>query len=51
MFRILKKDLQLLFSDRRALLMKFLLPVLLITVFVMAFPDCGTTAAGAGSPK
>lgn len=37
MFKILHKDLMLLFSDKRALAFKFLLPVLLISVFVLAF--------------
>ncbi|HMQ62136.1 MAG TPA: ABC transporter permease [Flavilitoribacter sp.] len=51
MFRILKKDLQLLFSDRRALLMKFLLPVLLITVFVMAFSGLRDNGGGSRIAK
>ncbi|MEM1358305.1 MAG: ABC transporter permease [Bacteroidota bacterium] len=37
MWNIFFKDLRLLFADRKAVAMKFALPILLISVFVMAF--------------
>ena len=36
-FNILKKDLQLYFSDRKGILITFLLPIILITLFAFAF--------------
>jgi len=38
---ILKKDLNLFFSDRKGVLLTFLLPIILITLFAFAFGGIG----------
>ncbi|MCK5402464.1 MAG: ABC transporter permease, partial [Flavobacteriaceae bacterium] len=38
---ILKKDLKLFFSDKKAVLLTFLMPILLITLFAFAFGGIG----------
>ena len=40
-FTIFKKDIKLYFSDRRAVLLTFLVPILLITLFAFAFGGIG----------
>lgn len=40
-FTILKKDLQLFFSDRKGVLLTFLLPIILISLFTFAFGGMG----------
>ncbi|MBN4065780.1 ABC transporter permease [Candidatus Amoebophilus asiaticus] len=43
MFKIAKKDLKLFFQDKAAVLLSFLLPIALITLFALAFGDAGRT--------
>tara|TARA_R110000787_G_scaffold32138_17_gene84998 strand:- start:14625 stop:15740 length:1116 start_codon:yes stop_codon:yes gene_type:complete len=40
-FNILKKDLQLYFSDKKGILVTFLLPIIMITLFAFAFGGVG----------
>ena len=47
MYRLFKKDLKLFFKDKRAVLLTFLLPIILITLFALAFGGMG----GGGSSK
>ncbi len=44
---IFKKDLKLYFSDRRAVLLTFLVPILLITLFAFAFGGIGGRSSNA----
>jgi len=41
MFKICRKDLKLFFSDKRSVLLGFLLPIVLITLFALAFGGGG----------
>lgn len=43
MFKILRKELKTFFKDRRAVMLGFLMPIILITVFSMAFGGLGGT--------
>jgi ABC-2 type transport system permease protein len=42
MFKLFKKDLILFFHDRRSVMLTFLLPVILITLFAFAYGSIGT---------
>jgi len=46
-FTIFKKDLKLYFSDKRAVLLTFLVPILLITLFAFAFGGIGGGSSNA----
>lgn len=43
MFRLLKKDLTLFLHDQRSVILTFLLPVILITLFAFAYGSIGTS--------
>ena len=42
MFRLFKKDLTLFFHDQRSVILTFLLPVILITLFAFAYGSIGS---------